>query len=156
MKKMLPILALTLLGSSFAMPATQADDSHMDAIKARQGEFRMRAFYMGTLGAMAKGDMPYDAEKAQTMADNLLKLTELENGAMWVKGTDSDSYPGKSGAKPEIWSTYPKIMDAGKQYKMAVVGLAKEAGKGLKPMRSKVGAVGKACKGCHEDFRKKL
>jgi len=35
----------------------------------------------------------------------------------------------------------------------ASAALAEVAGDGLDALRSKVGAVGQACKGCHDDFR---
>ena len=64
-----------------------------------------------------------------------------------------DNYFGETVSKPEIWTTYPKIVDYGKDYAKAVNELAAVAGNGQDALRSKVGALGKSCKGCHDEFR---
>ena len=53
---------------------------------------------------------------------------------------------------PEIWSTYPAVGEKDQALKDAAAALAEVAGDGLDALRSKIGAVGKACKGCHDDF----
>jgi cytochrome c556 len=82
-------------------------------------------------------------------------LLQLDMGGAWAADTGNDKYPGKTEALPEIWSTYPKIADAGKEYATAVNELADVAGNGLDALRSKIGGLGDACKGCHDDFREK-
>ena len=55
--------------------------------------------------------MPYDAEMASSLANNLATLLELDMGRAWAKGTDNEAYPGKTTALPKIWSTYPEIAE---------------------------------------------
>jgi len=130
-------------------------DPNLGLIKARQGHMQIRAYSAGPLFAMAKGKMPYDSSKAGKLANNLLLLLQVDVGGAWAPGTGNDMYPGKTQAVPEIWSTYPKVAEAGKKYKAAVEELAAVAGNGLDALRSKIGPVGKSCKGCHDDFREK-
>ena len=148
-------MAVLLLGCALAMPGFAAKDPKKSAIKARQGEMQLRAFSAGPLFAMAKGKMPYDAAKAQAMADNLVKLMEVDISASWMKGTDNKAYPDDTTSLPKIWTTYPEIADYGKKYAKAVKELAEVAGKGQDQLKSKVGALGKSCKSCHDDFREK-
>ena len=68
-------IGLLLVGLSLTVPGFAAKDPKKSAIKARQGEMQMRAYNAGPLFAMAKGKIPYDAAKAQMLADNLVKLT---------------------------------------------------------------------------------
>lgn len=116
---------------------------------------QIRSFSAGPLFGMAKGKIPYDAELASKLANNLKALLELDMGRAWAKGTDNKVYPGKTTALPKIWTTYPKISEKGKAYAKAVGELAAVAGNGLDALKGKIGALGKGCKGCHDDFREK-
>jgi len=147
------VLVATFLTTPLA--ALAADDANEKAIKARRGAMQMRGFNAGPLFAMAKGKMAYDAELAKTLANNLSLETQMNNGRMWPKGSDNAAYKGKTRSLPEIWSTYPKVSDAGKAYKQAVTKLVANAGNGLDSLKAAVGDLGKSCKGCHDDFRAK-
>ena len=150
------VLFLTSLGLMFCAPSFAADDDpNLVLIKARQGDMEIRSFSAGPLFGMAKGKIPYDAEQAAKLANNLKVLLQLDMGRAWAPGTGKDNYSDKTHALPEIWSTYPKIAEAGKTYKTAIDGLAAVAGNGIDQLRSKIGDVGEACKGCHDDFREK-
>ncbi len=144
------LIGIALTGTSFA-----GDDPLLNAIKARQGEMQLRSFNAGPLFGMAKGKIDYDAEMAKTLAGNLKLLLDLDNGRAWAQGSDNENYAGKTTALPNIWTTYPEISDYGKKYVMAVNELAAAAGNGQDALRSKIGALGKSCKGCHDEFREK-
>jgi len=149
-------LAIIMTGLSLLSPAFAADkDPNLKLIKARQGEMQLRSFNAGPLFAMAKGKMEYDAELAASLANNLVLQTKMDMGRAWAKGTDNVAYAGKTDSLPEIWSTYPKIAESGKAYVKAVTELAAVAGNGRDALKSKIGALGKGCKGCHDDFREK-
>ena len=143
-------VGLTLSATSFA-----AKDPLLNAIKARQGEMQLRSFNAGPLFGMAKGKIDYDAEMAKKLAGNLKLMLDLDNGRAWAQGTDNENYAGKTTALPKIWTTYPEISDYGKKYVMAVNELAAVAGDGRDALKSKIGALGKSCKGCHDEFREK-
>jgi len=148
-------ISLAIIGLSFIMPAFAAKDPNLKLIKARQAEMQLKSFNAGPLFGMAKGKVEYNAELASMLANNLLLQTKLDIGRAWAKGTDNETYSGKTTALPEIWTTYPKISEKGKAYVKAVTELAAVAGNGLDALKSKIGALGKGCKGCHDDFREK-
>lgn len=148
-------IGLLLIGISLCGISYAAQDPLKKAIKARQGEMQLRSFNAGPLFAMAKGDIEYDAELASKLSGNLKLLLELDNGRAWAKGSDIDNYFGETTALPKIWTTYPEIAEYGKKYAMAVNELAAVAGNGRDALKSKVGALGKSCKGCHDEFREK-
>jgi len=148
-------IGLAIIGLSFIMPAFAAKDPNLKLIKARQSEMQLKSFNAGPLFGMAKGKVEYNAELASMLANNLLLQTKLDMGRAWAKGTDNVTYSGKTAALPEIWTTYPKISEKGKAYVKAVTELAAVAGNGLDTLKSKIGALGKGCKGCHDDFREK-
>jgi len=150
------LIILTTLTLVLCAPSFAADeDPNLQLIKARQGDMELRTYSVVPLFGMAKGEIPYDAEQAVKLVNNLKLLLQLDVGGAWAKGTGKDKYPGKTHALPEIWSTYPKVAEAGKAYGAAVEELAAVAGDGLDALRSKIGGVGDSCKGCHDDFREK-
>ena len=149
-KACLLLIGLSLTGVSFA-----AKDPMLKAIEARQGEMQLRSFNAGPLFGMAKGNIEYDAELAKQLAANLKLLLDLDMGRSWPQGSDNQAYPGKTTSLPEIWTTYPEINEYGKRYAQAVNELAAVAGDGRDALRSKIPALGKSCKGCHDEFREK-
>jgi cytochrome c556 len=148
-------IGLFAIGLSLSLPGLAAKDPKKGAIKARQGEMQLRAYFAGPLFAMAKGKMEYDAAKASMLADNLVKLLDIDIRSSWVKGTDNENYPDDTTTLPKLWTTYPEIGKYGKKYATAVRELASVAGQGQDQLKSKIGALGKSCKGCHDDFREK-
>ncbi len=148
-------VGLFAIGLSLSLPGLAAKDPKKGAIKARQGEMQLRAYFAGPLFAMAKGKMEYDAAKASMLADNLVKLLDIDIRSSWVKGTDNENYPDDTTTLPKLWTTYPEIGKYGKKYATAVRELAAVAGQGEAQLKSKIGALGKSCKGCHDDFREK-
>ena len=126
-----------------------------DEIKARQSFYQMVKFNISLLGEMAKGKRPYDSKLAQASADNILAASKMNNDAMWPKGSDNSvpALKGKTDALPKIWSNYPTVMEKHKAWKEASTKMAANAGKGISGVKSNIGALGKSCKSCHEDFR---
>lgn len=153
--KMVTKIGLLLLGLTLTAPVYAAKDPLKSAIKARQGEMQLRSFNAGPLFAMAKGEMDYDAALASKLAGNLKLLLDLDNGRAWAKGSDIGNYPDDTTALDKIWTTYPEIGKYGKKYAEAVTDLAAVAGNGAGELKSKIGALGKSCKGCHDEFREK-
>ena len=143
--------AVTLLAASGASHADKLED----AVKARQSYYQVVKFNAGPLFAMMKGSMDYDAETAQTHANNLKTLTALKNGAMWPKGSSKTDLPGKTRALPAIWEAGSTIGEKSANFGNAVAELAEAAGKGKDAMVPKVRALGAACSACHKDNRAK-
>lgn len=148
-------IGLAIIALSFMFPAFAAKDPNLNLIKARKGDMQLRSFNAGPLFGMAKGEVEYNAELASTLANNLLLLTKMKNGRAWKKGTDNKAYPDDTTALPKIWSADSDIGEKGKAFREAVEELAMVAGDGLDALKTKIGPLGKSCKGCHDDFRKK-
>ena len=144
---------LVVIGLSLALSASAAKDPNEKAIEARRAVMKLQSWYAGPLFQMAKGDMEYDAAMAGTFAANLHAMATVEGGAMWPQGTDNEAYDGMTRTLPELWLTWPEAGKKAEALSEATAALAEVAGDGLDALRSKVGAVGKACKGCHDDFR---
>ncbi len=147
---------LTGIGFSAALLAAAPAfaDGHLEkAIEARKAAMVLYSFNLGQLGAMAKGNVAYDAAAASAAAGNLAALAALDQGAMWPQGSDATAMPDKTRAKAEIWSTYPEISGKSKALADASAAMAMVAGNGLPALQGAIGDVGKSCGGCHKPFR---
>lgn len=122
-------------------------------LKARQSLMQVYSFNIGILGAMAKGKMPYDADIAQAAANNLHAAVSMKNPTMWPKGSGNDALGDETRAKPDIWSTYPKIAEKGKAMTEVAAKMASVAGNGLDAVKANMESLGDGCKGCHKPFR---
>lgn len=137
------------LVAAFAAPALAQD---MNAVEARQGQFKLYGHNIAVLGGMAQGRMDYDAEMAQTAADNLFHLTRHDQSRLWPEGTDS-SMVMETRAKAEIWENLDDFTAKFVALQEASAALQGVAGDGLEALRPAVGAVGASCGACHEDYR---
>ena len=153
---MKPVLfaALGLMASGAVATGALADGHLEKAVKARQGFMQVVAFNLGPLGAMAKGEMDYDAEAAATYAGNLQALANMNTGAMWPAGSDNAALgEDKTRALPAAWAADSKVGEKHQAWTEAMNGLADAAGNGLDSLKGAMGDAGKSCGGCHDDYR---
>lgn len=151
MKSVAKIVAAAALVAAGLAPATAGEFDKQ--IKARKAQMQLYAWNLGTLGAMAKGAVPYDAEKAKRAAGNLLTLTGLGDGAMWPPGSDSTANEGATRAKAEAWAADSEVGKFGKALNAAATKMADIAGNGLEAVQGEMKAVGDACGACHKKYR---
>jgi cytochrome c556 len=148
-----------LLSLGIGMTASAWADSdypYKKEIEARQSFMQVYAYNLGLLGNMAKEKTPYDAKIATAAASNLVAAINMDNSTMWPKGSDADSSglnKDLTRAKPDIWTTYPKVKEKSKDLKDALTKMAAVAGDGLGAVKANMKDVGSGCKGCHEAFR---
>lgn len=148
----LTISAAALACLCTALPAAAQFAKPEDAIKYRQSLMFLQATYLGRLGAMANGRVPFDAKVAAQDAELLYTFTRLPFTA-FTEGTDK----GNTRAKPEIWTERAKFDAAAAKMQEEVTKLNVAAKSGsLDALKSAVGAAGQTCKACHDSFQKPL
>ena len=143
------LLGTLALGVTLAFPAMADTDP---AVETRQGQFKLFVHNFGVLGGMAQGRMDYDADMAQTAADNLFHLTRHDQGRLWPEGTDSMSIDGTR-ASPAIWDDLDDFVEKFVALQGAAEALQAVAGDGPDEMRAGFGPVGQACQACHQAYR---
>lgn len=148
MTKLVTLAALAAIGLAGAASAQSVEN----AIKARQAQMNLYGFNFGVLGAMAKGEMEYDADAASVAANNLAALAKLNQSLIWVPGSDSDSAE-KTRALPAIWTEDSDIGQKAQDLVAATDAMAAAAGTDAASLQAQMGDVGKACGACHEDYR---
>ena len=139
--------AITLsIGAGSALAQFQKPE---DAIKYRQSVFTVMANSFGKIGAVVKGEAPYNKDEVAKNAAIVATLAPLPWQAFG---------PGTEGGKaqPGVWSDGAKFKAASEKMQLAVAELNKVAQSGdLESIKKSFGAAGQTCKGCHDDFKKK-
>ncbi len=143
------LLGSLALGAAIAFPAMADNDP---AVETRQGQFKLFVHNFGVLGSMAQGRIDYDADLAQTAADNLFHLTRHDQSRLWPEGTDSMSIDGTR-AKPEIWDNLDDFVAKFVALQDAAETLQGAAGQGLDTMQGAFGPTAGTCQACHQEYR---
>jgi len=140
-------LGVTATGSLVAAPKPE------EAVKYRQGALfalGWNAGAMGAMGAMVKGDVPFDAKEFSFMADRIAALAPLV-----LEGFTPDSKGAKSHARPELWENLDDFKQRTEEPGASTTALAAAAGTGAKgAMKKQVGDTVQICQGGHDEYRK--
>jgi cytochrome c556 len=123
-----------------------------DSIMARQTFMKARAKALGPLVAMMKGEAPYDAAVVKTSLDTI--------NAAWDTAKTADPFAPDSAkgdkvetwAKPEVWSDPEGFKAASEADAKAMAALAASTDEAS--FKAAFTALGNACGGCHEKFRR--
>ena len=153
MKRHFSTLLLTgaaLLGAAIALPAAAQFAKPEDAIKYRKAAFTVMARHFGIVAGMANGKIPFDAKAAVDNAEIATMMSKLPY-AGFVEGSDK----GETKAEPKIWAEKDKFNAAATtmQEAMAKLNVVAKSGN-LDAIKVAVGDTGKACKACHDSYRK--
>ena len=142
------VLAIAMTGSIHA--AYAADPKPEEEIRYRQSAFNVIGRNFNALAAIAKGERPYDQAFAVKTATLLELLAPLPFGS-FGPGTDKGAL---TKADPKIWTEQAKYKEAADKFQIEIAKLSASA-KDLESLKAQVGAIGKTCKGCHDDYRLK-
>ncbi|MGD9945444.1 MAG: cytochrome c [Burkholderiaceae bacterium] len=142
-------LTAVVLGGAVLLPAPAAAQfaKPEDAIKYRQSALTLMSNHMGRLAAMARGNVPFNAEAAQSSA----KLVDTLGHLPWpafVPGSEGSP----SRAKPELFQNLNDVKALSERLNGETAKLVTAAG-GLDTLRTQVGATAAACKACHDKYR---
>ena len=144
------LFATALIGATTALPAAAQFAKPEDAIKYRKATFTVMARHLGLVAAMTKGRIPFDAKVAADNAEIATMVSKLPY-AGFVDGSDK----GDTKADPKIWAEMDKFKGAAAkmQDEMVKFNVAAKTGN-LDAIKVAVGDTGKACKACHDTYRK--
>jgi cytochrome c556 len=122
-----------------------------DAVKYRQSAMFLIGQHFTRMGAVVKGEAPYDKaafEKNAVVVDTLYRLPLVE--AFLVAGSDKGS-----GMKPEALTEKDKItqMHNATEAELAKLVAAAKGGD-LNAIKPQFGATGGTCQACHKAYRK--
>lgn len=147
-----PFVGLVLVaGVAGAAQAQSPFAKPEDAIKYRQSALFVMGQHFGRIGAVVKGERPFNKEVVAKNAAIAEQMSSLHWEA-FSPGTDK----GNTRARPEIWTDAAKFKSAAEKMEQEMHKLAAAAkGGDMTSIKAQFGETGKACKACHDDFRKK-
>ena len=140
--------AITALGADQAQAPNPAEQQ----IKYRKALYTVMAGNFGPVYAMASGKAPYDAAALAKRAERV----------SFIAGILPEAFPPGSGsgaptrALPGIWekrAEFDQLMQDLGDRAAALVSAARTGD--LKQIQPAVGALGDACKACHDKFKRK-
>jgi cytochrome c556 len=131
-----------------------------EAIRARQSIMRVMALNFGPVSQMAQGKAAFNKDVFVANALRVESVWEMNVARFFPAGSDKPVAGSKiaefTRAKAEIWGEPDKFKKAQNAMTEAVGKLAAAAKSGDEgAMKAAAGGVGKACKGCHDDFQAK-
>ena len=120
-------------------------------VKQRQAVMTLQGKYLGPLVAIAQGKVPYNAAAVQRNAGFLDNLSRMP----W-DGFDPSTRGEKSRALPAIYENNAKFKEYAARLENETSKLVSLTHGGDEAaVKAQIGAVGKACGACHDDFRQK-
>ena len=151
-RSFMPVLmvaaGLAVLAASLPVAAQFAKPE--DAIRYRRAAFTVMSTHFGRVAAMASGKVPFDAKAVADNAEIATIMSKLPY-AGFVDGSDK----GDTHAEPKIWAEMDKFRAAAAKMQDAMARLNVVAKTGdVDAIKAAVGETGKACKACHDVYRK--
>ena len=138
--------AIAVATSALAQPKPEA------FVKQRKAAFTLMGWYFGPLGAVAKGEKPFNKDEATKATALIATMAKLPFDS-FVAGTETI---GNTEALPAIWSNNAKFKEIATKLGVETDKLAAVAAAGdADGFKKQFGVVGGTCKACHDDFRKK-
>ncbi|WP_298442652.1 cytochrome c [uncultured Ferrimonas sp.] len=140
------VLMLCISGAQ----AKGAFDDGQDAIEYRQAAFGLIKENFADMAAMLKKKKPMDKQVFIERAQHLALLAPIPFNGFHVRGADD----GSTDALPEIWTHRSEFDAIANKFQQATTALAVASKEDdLKALGKAFGAVGKNCKGCHDQFK---
>ena len=145
------IVAATAAISALVMVPALAQVKPEILVKQRQAAMTLQGKYFGPMAAMAQGKAPYNTGVVQRNAGFLANLSRMP----W-DGFDASTQGVKSAALPVVYTNSAKFKEAAERLENETSKLYDVSRAGDEAaVKAQIGAVGKACGGCHETFRQK-
>ena len=145
------IVAVTAVFTALVMVDALAQAKPETLVKQRQAAMTLQGKYFGPMAAMAQGKAPYNAGVVQRNSGFLANLSRMP----W-DGFDPSTKDVKSAALPVVFSDTAKFKEAYERLENETSKLYEVSRNGDEAaVKAQIGAVGKACGGCHETFRQK-
>lgn len=120
-------------------------------VKQRQAAMTLLGKYFGPMAGMAQGKIPYNAAVVQRNAGFVDNLSRMP----W-DGFDASTRSQDTRALPAVYDNPDKFKQAANRMENEAAKLVAVSRSGDEAaVKAQIGALGKSCGGCHDDFREK-
>ncbi len=145
------VTSVVLAAFAVTMALSGAVFGQDDPISVRRALMKNNAAEATIAGQMLRGEAPYDATAAAAamtqIAANAAKIPSL-----FPEGSDT----GDTNALPAIWQNFPDFEAHAAALGTAATAAAAAAAQGQEAFTTAFNAVGQACGGCHQTYRKAM
>jgi cytochrome c556 len=129
------------------------DEQAAEMTATRQGLFKLMGFNMDPMAAMLRKRVPYDAAQVQKSAARIEALAPMIPDLFKL---DTTKFQVKTKAQAGIWKSQADFAAKADELAKAAAALSATAkGSDQGATLKAIGAVGKACGNCHDNFRDK-
>jgi len=143
------LVALSLAGCGGGGMPEEDDSPEGQAYAYRHAVMELIANKMGTVGGMARGDIPDDQAAFTKAAADLVTLAGMVTEGFKVQGI-----PAGSRSTPEIWSNMADFDQKAQDLVNAITAVSAAAQSGdFAGAKELAGNVGGTCGGCHRPYR---
>ncbi|MCW9045221.1 MAG: cytochrome c [Alphaproteobacteria bacterium] len=149
-RKIALVFAAGIGVTTLAVNTVWAHGGATGIVKERMESMKTMGTAMKGMAAMVKGEAPMDDIKIANFAATL-KTGATHIPRMFPKGSNE----GPSEALPNIWQEWDRFEEIAQQLQKDADMLASASSKDPRSVKIGFAKVGKACKDCHTDFRKK-
>ena len=149
-KQLSAVLALAIGCTSLFPHDAHAQGKPDRLVKQRQAAMMLMGKYWGPLNGMRQGKAPYNEDVIERNAAFLDALSQMP----W-DGFKVETKSVKSRALPAVFDNAAGFRKAQDELRSAVGRLTSVIRGDEAGFKAAAGAVGKACGGCHQDFRAK-
>ena len=146
--------SLAVLGVAAAQNAPPTpEEQAKEMVVTRQGLFKLMELNMGPMAAMLRKRQPFDAAQIQKSASRIEALAPMIPDLFKL---DTRKVQVKTQAREGIWNSQADFSAKADELAKAAAALKATAKGGDQGATMKaIGAVGKACGNCHDNFRDK-
>ena len=144
-------LVIGLIGTGLMAPAVAHEQTSAEAaIDYRQSVMTVFRWNIKPMGAMMKGEIPFDAHAFARYAKDLAAAASMD----LMSAFPEESEEGETDAKPEVWLEWEDFQSKFKDLQEQSSKLAEVAAGGDKDLVTKqFGAAADTCKACHKKFK---
>lgn len=142
-------LAIGLSGATLAQSIGKAEDQ----IRWRQSVMQTQGWSMARIKANIEGT--YNKDQVIQAANTIQAIANSGLGVLFQPGTATGKGWRDTNVKPEYFTNSAKLKELGMAYNKEANEMAKVAAGGdAAAVKAQFGNLGKACKGCHDEFVK--
>ncbi len=152
---LLPVVAvLTLVGGGISTTTAHSEEEggpFQKQIDYRTSVMTVFAWNLKPMGAMMKGEIPYDQKAFARHAQDLAAAASLDLLPAFPEDSDSAD---DTGAKAEIWMQWDDFVDKQQAMQSEVKMLAEVAAAGdQEQIKQQFAATADSCKACHKEYK---
>jgi len=142
--------AIVLIGAVGLTALAFADDA--DVIKGRRALMKANGEGAKVIGAMMKGEGPFDAAKATAALTDMAKAAH-GFGVDFAKNFTDGSKTGDTKASPDIWANKDEFVKRAMAFEADATAALTAVSAGGDAFNAAAGKMFGNCKGCHEKYK---